>query len=115
MHATCILSAFSLWPLGFIHCSTAAAERSGRRNCFALTHHMIITVSQHSNIAQPLPSQMRFWQGVYYNPCPLSALCSLLSLCSLSALLAPVRGLFLLPYNLATNEDSDLILSGYDH
>ena len=36
------------------------------------------------DIAQPLPSQMRCWQGVYYNPSPLS-LCSLfLSLCSLS-------------------------------
>ena len=55
--------------------------------------------------------QGRARQGKYYNPCPLSAL----SLLSLSALLAPVRGLFLLPYNFATNEDSDLNLSGYDH
>ena len=59
-------------------------------------------------IAQPLPSQMRFWQGVYYNPCPL-----LYS--PLLSSLAPVRGLLLLPYNLATNEDIVQKLSGYDH
>ena len=60
-------------------------------------------------IAQPLPSQIRFRQGAYYNPCPLSAL-------SLSLLsLAPGRGFFCYPYNLATNEDSDPKLSGCDH
>ena len=56
---------------------------------------------------------MRFQQGMYYNPSPLSL--SLLSLSlslslSLCSLLSPVRGLFFLPLLLGNN----LKLSGYD-
>ena len=53
----------------------------------------VLVINNLQDNCTALAQQMRFWQGVFYNPCPLS----LSLLCSPLLSLSPVSSLFLLP------------------